>query len=1047
MIIHAIWQPPHRSDEPGGILFWSETPEAEVPYIWHGRLPEKARVKAHPFCLTPESLREKIGAGTPLADAPARSARLYLPTTRTGPLPSPDLDYHWELDDETDPFLFLWTVDGLWLPASKAFSVLVNLPDDPAATGFYLGPDVRYWRVAANLVLETLTAQKFVPGLVQNGGHTSYARWLPVLDGPQDSMRLTRLAEAIPPVCLAEWSGTGSTAPDGKTLPPHTLLDSFLKVMCDALARTWGRSKAPKPLGGSDDPIKLWLSALFNDDPQVHASPAQLQALHSGHRAWMRNLHASGDSIFRIAFQLEPPSQQSTRPGEKDWSLRYLLQARDDPSLMIPSRAVWENDGAALQNLGRRLVQPQEKLLAGLGYAARLFPPILPSLKQSMPDETTLDTATAYDFLREVAPLLEQSGFGLQVPPWWNQSGARLGLRLRLDSSKPSPGVVSAGKLGMEKLVNYRWELALGNTTLTKDEFESLASLKLPLVQVRGQWVQLDSEQIEAAIRFWDNKTNMAGEFSLLDAARFGLGGAEAPGDLPVTEVVAEGWVKDWLERLEQSDKMVELPQPAGLHGELRPYQKIGYSWLSFFRRWGLGAILADDMGLGKTLQALALLLYEKETQGRLPGPVLLVCPTSVVTNWEREAQRFTPGLTTLVHQGPERKRSEAFVQALEGIDVVLSSYTIVRQDVDWLQQIPWAGIILDEAQNIKNSSAKQSQAVRKLPSTFRFALTGTPVENRLTELWSIMQFLNPGYLGSLDSFKKQFAIPIERFGDAEKTRKLKELISPFLLRRLKSDPRVIQDLPEKIEVKDYCNLSEEQATLYEAVVRDVMKQVTESDGLQRRGLVLSLLVQLKQICNHPLQYLHQVDAARKDPSQINARSAKLIRLVEMLDEVIAEGDRALVFTQFAEMGHLLNAYLPTVLGKPVLYLYGGTPVKLRDQMVRRFQEDPHGPRVFILSLKAGGLGLNLTRANHVFHYDRWWNPAVENQATDRSYRIGQTQNVQVHKFITVGTLEEKIDEMIESKKGLADAIIGGGEDWITELSTDEIREMVSLRR
>ena len=432
---------------------------------------------------------------------------------------------------------------------------------------------------------------------------------------------------------------------------------------------------------------------------------------------------------------------------------------------------------------------------------------------------------------------------------------------------------------------------------------------------------------------------------------------------------------------------------------------------------------------------------------GKLPAPVLLVCPTSVVTNWDREAGRFAPKLRTMVHQGPGRLREAEFVKAAKQHDLILTSYALLRMDQETLQSINWYGVILDEAQNIKNPSAKQTQAARKLKAGFRFALTGTPVENRLGELWSIMQFLNPGYLGPLEKFRREFSIPIERFSDKEATSRLKQMVNPFILRRLKTDPRVIQDLPEKIEMKEYCNLSEEQASLYEAVVQDLLKEVAESDGMARRGLVLTMLTRLKQVCNHPAQFLKQTPEKTVLGVRTNGRSGKLSRLEEMLEEMLSAGDRALVFTQFAEMGHLLSTYLPDALGCPVYYLHGGTPTAAREQMVRRFQEDESAPPIFILSLKAGGLGLNLTRASHVFHFDRWWNPAVEDQATDRAFRIGQTQNVQVHKFVTVGTLEERIDEMIESKKGLVQSVIGGGEEWITELSTDDLRELVALRK
>jgi SNF2 family DNA or RNA helicase len=742
---------------------------------------------------------------------------------------------------------------------------------------------------------------------------------------------------------------------------------------------------------------------------------------------------------------------------------------------LLAADAVWQARGDALQQLGRRFEQPQETLLAGLGYAARLFPPIAAGLKAARPMQLPLDNEQAYTFLRQVAPVLEEAGFGVLVPPWWNQPGTRLGVRLRLRPSRKAAGdAISQGKLTLEKLVHFEWQVALGDTPLTRQEFEALAALKSPLVNIRGQWVQLDPEQIEAAIRFWE-KQQPEGDISLQDALRLGLGAETEAAGLPIDGVSVEDWLADWLQRFTGHEALLLLPQPAGLRGELRPYQRHGYSWLHFLRRWGLGACLADDMGLGKTVQTIALLLREKEELGRLPAPTLLVCPTSVVTNWEREVRRFAPGLTTLVHQGPERLRGDAFGQAARQTDMVLTSYAVVRRDAGDLQAVDWLGVILDEAQNIKNPAARQTQLVRQLPATFRLALTGTPVENRLSELWSIMHFLNPGYLGSRQRFRQEYALPIERYADQAATQRLKTLVQPFILRRVKSDPRVIQDLPEKIETKVYCQLSEEQATLYEAVVQQCLQQVEASEGIERRGLVLSMLMQLKQICNHPLQYLHQVPAgpaasgrrrrrteAEEPPAEpadlsldpegapdagLAGRSGKLARLLEMLEETVAVGDRALVFTQFAELGQLLRAYLPRVLGCPVDFLHGGVPVARRDAMVKRFQAEGAGAFIFILSLKAGGTGLNLTRANHVFHFDRWWNPAVEDQATDRAYRIGQQRNVQVHKFISTGTLEERIDDMIKSKKALAQAVVGSGEQWLTELSTDDLRRLVELRR
>jgi len=461
-----------------------------------------------------------------------------------------------------------------------------------------------------------------------------------------------------------------------------------------------------------------------------------------------------------------------------------------------------------------------------------------------------------------------------------------------------------------------------------------------------------------------------------------------------------------------------------------------------------MGACLADDMGLGKTLETIAMILRQKEEQGALPGPILVVCPTSVVANWAKEVQRFAPTLTTVIHQGGDRLRDKALIRRVKETDMILTSYAIARRDAETLQKIDWFGVVLDEAQNIKNPEAKQTRAIRQLPAQFRLALTGTPVENRLSELWSIMHFLNPGYLGSRQGFRHSFALPIERYSDERATQRLRQMVSPFILRRVKTDPTVIQDLPDKQEMKVYCNLSEEQATLYESVVQSAMQEVAEADGIQRKGLVLSMLMKLKQVCNHPAQFLHQIgDGHSLDPEKETDRSGKLARLTEMLEEAVSVGDRVLIFSQFAEMGQLLKQHLQERLGVSTLFLYGAIPAKKREVMIQRFQEDPNGPPIFILSLKAGGTGLNLTRANHVFHFDRWWNPAVEDQATDRAFRIGQTRNVQVHKFVCVGTMEEMIDEMIESKKALAQSIVGSGENWLTEMSTNELRDLVTLRR
>jgi SNF2 family DNA or RNA helicase len=592
--------------------------------------------------------------------------------------------------------------------------------------------------------------------------------------------------------------------------------------------------------------------------------------------------------------------------------------------------------------------------------------------------------------------------------------------------------------------------VAIGDETISEDEFEQLAGLKVPLVQVRGQWVELRPEDVETAIEFFKKKHG-SGEMTLGEAMQLGLGAGsedvETEVGLPVVDVEAEGWLEDMLSSLSEGEgvKVTPVKTPKTFNGKLRPYQVKGVSWLAYLNKFGLGACLADDMGLGKTIELIALLLHERSGAGKRGkkfslAPTLLICPMSVVGNWQKEVERFAPSLKVMVHHGADRLTGKKFAREAKKNDLVICTYALAHRDEDTLSEVHWQHVVLDEAQNIKNPAAKQTQAIKKLKAAHRIALTGTPVENRLSELWSIMDFLNPGYLKSAQHFRTNFALPIEKYRKKERAEILRRIIQPFVLRRVKTDPKVINDLPEKMEMKVYYNLTREQASLYEAVVAEMLERIEKSEGIERKGLVLATLMKLKQICNHPALFL-------QDGSILEGRSGKLARLEEMLEEVLAEGDKALIFTQFAGMGAMLRHYLQEKLGGETLFLHGGTAKKQRDVMIQRFQSDLQGPPLFVLSLKAGGLGLNLTAANHVFHFDRWWNPAVENQATDRVFRIGQKKNVQVHKFVCIGTLEERIDQMIEQKKELAESIIGAGEAWLTELSTEQLKEVFTLSR
>ncbi|MBV8349600.1 MAG: DEAD/DEAH box helicase, partial [Mycolicibacterium sp.] len=607
-------------------------------------------------------------------------------------------------------------------------------------------------------------------------------------------------------------------------------------------------------------------------------------------------------------------------------------------------------------------------------------------------------------------------------------------LGLALSAHTPVDGVVSkAGKFGRDQLVEFRWELAVGDDTLTEDEVAALAELKAPLVRLRGQWVAVDPEQLRRGLEFLNGKPEPKTAAEIIALAASHPGDLDTP--LEVTTVRADGWLGELLDGT-VAQTLQPTPPPAGFAATLRPYQQRGLSWLVFLSELRLGACLADDMGLGKTIQLLALetLLRQQDSD---TGPTLLLCPMSLVGNWQREAARFAPGLGVYAHHGGARARGEALTRLLAENDLVVTTYATATRDIDELAGHEWQRVVLDEAQAVKNSLSRAAKAVRRLSAAHRVALTGTPVENRLAELWSIMDFLNPGLLGSPELFRARYAIPVERHGQTEPAKRLRAITRPYILRRVKTDPAIIDDLPEKIEVKQYCRLTVEQASLYRSIVDDMLDKIEHSDGIERRGNVLAAMAKLKQVCNHPAQLLH-------DRSPVGQRSGKVIRLEEILEEILAEGDKVLCFTQFTEFAELLLPHLAARFGTDVAYLHGGTPKQRRDEMVARFQGSD-GPPIFLLSLKAGGTGLNLTAANHVVHLDRWWNPAVENQATDRAFRIGQRRAVQVHKFICAGTLEERIDDMIEEKKALADLVVTNGEGWLTELSTRELRQLFAL--
>ncbi len=646
----------------------------------------------------------------------------------------------------------------------------------------------------------------------------------------------------------------------------------------------------------------------------------------------------------------------------------------------------------------------------------------------------TWSASEAYTFLREI-PLYEEAGIICRIPDWWNRRQASLRLNIRIGEREPT-------HLGFASLLDFRPRLLLGDEEISQEEASRLLAEGEGLALLKGRWVEVDHERLRrtlAACEELERQAAAAGGIDFRTALRLqlqegaGLAGKETPNEI---DAVENGrWLQDLHDKLQQPTTLLPVNTDRRFRAELRPYQAVGLNWLHHHYQMGFGACLADDMGLGKTVQVLALL----NALSSHPGPSLLVVPASLLSNWGREIENFSPELRFLIaHPGLHRtgKVPIPSPQELQNLDLVITSYTLI-QKYDWLREKEWRLLILDEAQAIKNPTTAQTRTIKKLRAARRLALTGTPIENRLSDLWSLFDFLNPGLLGSPKEFtalSKQMSIDPGGYG------RLRRMIAPFILRRMKNDPAIIGDLPDKVEIKSWAELSKKQVVFYQGAIESLRQQLETADGIRRRGLILAALTKFKQLCNHPDQYLgNNGDFAEPE-------SGKFSRLREICETIYEKREKALIFTQFRELTAPLHRFLGEIFGRPGLILHGGTAVGKRKDLIDEFQGEQDYIPFMVLSLKAGGVGLNLTAANHVIHFDRWWNPAVENQATDRAFRIGQQRKVMVHKLITKGTVEEKIDAMLEQKSDLAAAIIPtSGEKWLTEMNNEELFDLFRL--
>lgn len=977
-------------------------------------------------------------------------------------IPTPTRNKHedWEIAE----------LNAIRLPLVETVRGLVRLDLSEGAAG-RVSDSVRAWALAAKLAVELIASGQIVPLLERGPREQVLARWASTNLSADTRERLRRIEEAMPIAghCLVQEEGAEGDrrgrrrknrrrrrrkpVTERTTIwEPGMLVRAFLDSVADAMCREASPSTArDKPRKDNRELAAWelrWRYALTAADPVFESAGLVERRLPDEVARWASPVRpkAMAGSAYAVTYQLElPDSSPETAESPGAWYLRYLLQANDDPGVLVDAASVWSSDDACIEVGVHSFLHPHETLLASLAETGRLFGPVARSLQTARPGGVLLSTEEAWAFISDVGPILQQFGVGVRVPRELRSDG-RQRLRLKLRVGGELEGASGSGgegpRMGMGSLASFRWQVALGGHDLSPEEFREVAAMKQPLVQWRGQWLAVDPRELAEMERvFGDSSTTGTMERGVAIAAALS-GSFEGDGRFGEIEVVADGEIASLVDRLRDAENIDPVPTPEGFEGELRPYQERGLTWLSNLTDLGFGVCLADDMGLGKTIQVIALLLANAERDCWGSTPALLVCPTSVLGNWERELRRFAPALRVVRHHGRSRAASLRSLSQRRGRPtIVLTTYVIARLDADLLGKQSWSHLIIDEAQNIKNPASQQARAIRSLPAERRFALTGTPVENRLTELWSILEFANPGFLGSLGDFRRRFAVPIERFGDQGAAERLRRLAGAFILRRVKTDPTVIQDLPEKQEQKIYCTLTREQATLYQAAVDDTLDRISHASGMKRKANILALLTALKQICNHPSHYLKEA------PDRLAQRSGKLTRLAEMMEEVVAEGDRALIFTQYKEMGDLLHTHFRRTLGVELPFIHGGVSAHGRDEIVRSFQEDDDAAPALLLSLKAGGTGLNLTRATHVFHFDRWWNPAVEDQATDRAFRVGQTRHVQVHKFIVAGTVEEKIDEILESKRDLADSVVGDGEAWLTELDDDALRDLFSLGR
>lgn len=1051
-VIHGTWIPDNSSNyiQSGCFCLWVETPLVSEP--------SNINPKIYPRHLPKDELITFLTQYLGIKELGQSTSPKYfaLPTANNQPLPSPELSKYLEseIPDEYDSFEY-WQIDCYEAVVStksgnsqnpKAINI-IKLINDIHFLALYnsgeiqLGSDLLFWYHYTQAFKQLILKDQYIPALKYRQLEATvtktkkktpiksfeiYATWEIISE--QYESNIKKYIEYMPLICVA---GSNKLSKAVDFFDKEKLLRHFSEYLLnDIVTHTPSTGAFDKQIADS-----LVHYCLYPNKHNPLTNNANLEEYQQW-LAWKTKINRTqNNSTFNLCFQLHSAPADAI----DNWQIQFLVADKKDPSLKLALADYWamsqKNKAGVYKQFGQDF---ETNLLLNLGYAARMYPKLWQGLENDQPTGLKITLEEAFDFLKESAWVLEDANFKVIVPAWYTPTGRRRAkIRLKASSSKAAAKGKTKGYFSLDSLVQYKYELAIGDQSVTPQEWEQLVNAKAPLVNFRGQWMELDRDKMQQLLEFWQSHEKEQPEMTMLE---FLQRSAEVGDEW---EIEHDEFLSEMMAKLQDKSQLEPISDPPSLQGKLREYQKRGVSWLSYLDKLGLNGCLADDMGLGKSIQVIARLVIEKEEgeEGRL-CTTLLIAPTSVVGNWEKEIAKFAPSLKTMVHHGGSRQQNATeFKTACLDSDVVITSFTLARKDEKLFNSVDWKRVVVDEAQNIKNPKAAQTKAILKIPAKHRLALTGTPVENRLLDLWSIFNFLNPGYLGKEAQFRKSFELPIQKDNDRVKSTTLKKLVEPLILRRVKTDQSIINDLPDKVEQKLYANLTKEQASLYEAVVKDVEEKLQKVEGIERKGLMLSTLIKLKQICNHPAQFLQ--DGSEFSPG----RSHKLSRLAEMVEEAVSEGESLLIFSQFTEVCENIEKHLKHALHCNTYYLHGGTTRQKREKMIGEFQNPETEPSVFILSLKAGGVGITLTKANHVFHFDRWWNPAVEEQATDRAFRIGQKKNVFVHKFVAIGTLEERIDQMIEDKKKLSASVVGSDESWLTELDNEAFKKLISLNK